>query len=224
MDQPDLEVRLHREALVGLRRINWLSSSVRHIWQALEGLAKTNHSGGPLRVLDVATGGGDVLIRLANRAQRSKLKAQFFGCDISPTAVIAAQEAARAADARSVEFFQHDALQAEFPAKYDVVMCSLFLHHLAERDAELLLRRMAATAERAVLVDDLLRTRLGYWLAWTGCRLLTRSPVVHKDGPLSVRGAFAWNEAQALAERAELSGATFVRHWPERFFMQWSRR
>jgi SAM-dependent methyltransferase len=224
MDEPGLDAALHLEALAGLRRINWLTSSVQHIWRSLEEISQRHHSGGPLRVLDVATGGGDVLIRLAQRAGRSKHKMQFFGCDISSTAVAAAQDAARMQRVCSVDFFQHDALAAEFPAKYDVVMCSLFLHHLPEAEAEALLRRMANAAERAVLVDDLLRTRLGYLLAWFGCRLITRSPVVHQDGPLSVRGAFTWEEAQALVGRAELREARFVRHWPQRFFMQWSRR
>jgi SAM-dependent methyltransferase len=224
MDQPGLDAALHREALAGLRRINWFTSSVQHIWRSLAEIAQRDRSGGPLRVLDVATGGGDVLIRLAQHAGRNKFKMQFFGCDISPTAVAAAQDAARARQVCSVEFFQHDALTTELPARYDVVMCSLFLHHLPEADAEALLRRMANAADRAVLVDDLLRTRLGYLLAWIGCRLLTRSPVVRQDGPLSVRGAFSWNEALALAQRAELSGARFVRHWPQRFFMHWSRR
>lgn len=223
MDAPGLDVQMHRQALAGLRRINWLTNSVQHLWQALEAHSQANRSGGPLRVLDVAAGGGDVLIRLANRAARSKRKIQFFGCDISETAVFAAQEVARQSHAQAIEFFAHDAVGQDFPAKYDVVMCSLFLHHLAETDAVALLRRMAASAERAVLVDDLLRTQLGYVLAWTGCRLLTRSPVVHNDGPLSVRGAFTWDEARELAERAELKGARFLRHWPERFFMHWSR-
>jgi hypothetical protein len=137
--------------------------------------------------------------------------------------VAAAQQAASRAGAHSLEFFQHDVLGNALPTEYDVVMCSLFLHHLSASEAEMLLRRMAVAARQAVLVDDLLRTQVGYFLAWAGCRLLTRSPVVHMDGPLSVRAAFSWEEAQALAVRAGLSSAVFSRHWPQRYFMHWSR-
>jgi hypothetical protein len=92
---------------------------------------------------------------------------------------------------------------------------------LHETDAERLLRNMAAAARRAVLVDDLLRSRTGYLLAWLGSRLFTTSPIVHTDGPLSVRAAFSVDEARALAERAGLTGAQFHRHWPQRFLLSW---
>jgi hypothetical protein len=64
---------------------------------------------------------------------------------------------------------------------------------------------------------------LGFMLVWAGCYLLTTSPVVHTDGPLSVRAALSLDEARALAERAGLQGATFRRHWPERFLMTWRK-
>jgi 2-polyprenyl-3-methyl-5-hydroxy-6-metoxy-1,4-benzoquinol methylase len=222
MDRPGLDARLHRQALSGLQRINRLSGTAHRFWRELEPLAKQRDRA--LRVLDVASGGGDVLVRLALRARRARVEIEFIGCDISPTAVRAAEEAAHGSGVRSVRFLQHDALSEEFPAECDVIMCSLFLHHLSDEEAEQLLRRMAAAARQAVLVDDLLRTHAGYWLAWAGCRALTRSPVVHCDGPLSVRKAFSWAELQALASRAGLADAQFSRHWPQRFFMHWSRR
>jgi SAM-dependent methyltransferase len=222
MDQPEIGVELHRQALVGLQRINRLSGVVPLLWGRLKRLAAILDSR-PLRVLDVACGGGDVLVGLALRARRAGIPIEFFGCDISATAVGAAEESAHRADATSVRFFQQDLLTAQLPAEYDLVMCSLFLHHLSDRDAEECLRRMAAATRQAVLVDDLLRTSSGYWLAWLGCRLLTGSPVVHHDGPLSVRAAFSWSEVQSLAARAGLQDARFCRHWPQRFLMQWSR-
>jgi 2-polyprenyl-3-methyl-5-hydroxy-6-metoxy-1,4-benzoquinol methylase len=120
-----------------------------------------------------------------------------------------------------VEFFQLDVLEDAWPeSRYDVVMNSLFLHHLSEEGVLRLLVRMRE-AGGLVVVDDLLRTRAGYWLAWLGCRLLSRSPVVHFDGPVSVESAFSVAEVMALAERAGLSGAGLRRHWPERFLLTW---
>ncbi|MCA9021331.1 MAG: hypothetical protein KDA74_14375, partial [Planctomycetaceae bacterium] len=60
-------------------------------------------------------------------------------------------------------------------------------------------------------------------LAWTACRLLTRSPVVHTDGPLSVAGAFTVNEIKELAGQAGLDGFQITRHWPQRWLLKWSR-
>jgi hypothetical protein len=54
--------------------------------------------------------------------------------------------------------------------------------------------------------------------------LLSRSPIVHFDGPVSVQGAFGLQEVQTLAARAGLLGATLRRSWPERYLLSWRRR
>ena len=43
--------------------------------------------GSPIRVLDVASGGGDVPIALAKRASRAGIHVEIEGCDVSPEAV-----------------------------------------------------------------------------------------------------------------------------------------
>jgi SAM-dependent methyltransferase len=221
IDQPDLDATRHQHALRGLERINWWSRSARVLWPPIRALAG-HHNNLPLRVLDIATGAGDVPIRLWHRAQRSGVKLQLAGCDRSPRAIEYAQARAESGKA-GVAFFRADALAGTLPADFDVVTCSLFLHHLDEGLAVDLLRRLAAIARRAVLVNDLVRSRTGYALAWIGTRVLTTSPVVHADGPRSVESAFTLAEALDLAERAGLRGAAVARRWPCRYLLQWHR-
>jgi 2-polyprenyl-3-methyl-5-hydroxy-6-metoxy-1,4-benzoquinol methylase len=106
---------------------------------------------------------------------------------------------------------------------YDVITCSLFLHHLGDSDAEAMLRAMAAAAGRMVVASDLRRSRIGYAMAWVACRVLTRSPIVRVDGPLSVAAAFTMGEARELAARAGLAGATVSSRWPQRYLLVWKR-
>ena len=82
---------------------------------------------------------------------------------------------------------------------------------------------MRGAAEVAVGVSDLDRTRAGLLLAWLGSRVLSRSPVVHFDALVSVRGAYRADEALALAARAGLAGATIGGAWPERWRLWWRR-
>jgi len=221
MDQPEIEAATHAHALSGLARVNWFSRSAAIFWPALRRLAREQQPR-PLRVLDIACGGGDVTVSLAKRARRAGVAIQMAGCDMSGTALeIARRRAAEAGDA--VEFFRHDVLQQPLPARFDVVMCSLFLHHLDEADAVAVLRSMVASAGRAVLINDLIRSRSGYLLACFGARLLTRSHVVHVDGPLSVAGAFTPCEVLQLCEQAGLTGSTLTRHWPQRFLLTWRK-
>lgn len=216
MDQPGLDRAAHDGALAALARINALSGSARILWRELR-----QQGSAPLRVLDVATGGGDVPIRLWHKARRAGLKLTIAGCDRSPIAIEHAQRRAKEQQA-AVEFFPLDALADPLPAGYDVLTSSLFLHHLEAADAVELLRRMAQAA-RVVLINDLTRSRLGYALAWLGTRLISRSQVTHIDGPLSVEGAFTPAEALAIAHQAGLAGAKVARRWPSRYLLKWER-
>jgi hypothetical protein len=56
-----------------------------------------------------------------------------------------------------------------------------------------------------------------------GTRVLSRSDVVHTDGPLSVRAAFTRDEVLALASAAGWNGCTIQPTWPCRFLLQWRR-
>jgi 2-polyprenyl-3-methyl-5-hydroxy-6-metoxy-1,4-benzoquinol methylase len=220
MDDPLIDPSAHRQALAGLTRINRLSGSATILWPELLKLAKQSKS--PLRVLDVATGAGDIPIALARRAKQSGYVVQFAGCDISTTALTHASRSAERAGV-TVEFFPHDSLRQPLPQGFDVVMCSLFLHHLNESDAVKLLAAMSASAQRLVLINDLQRGIINYVLVWIATRLLSRSPIVHEDGPLSVRAAFTVPEVQALAEKAGLWEAQIERRFPCRWLLRWSR-
>jgi SAM-dependent methyltransferase len=222
MDQPGLEERLHRAALVGLGRINRFSGTGRVAWDAVQRLVATNVSR-TWRVLDLASGGGDVAIDVARRAARAGARVLVDGCDLSPFAVRFATARATERQVENVQFFRQDVLNAPLPDGYDVVMCSLFLHHLPEDVASALLAKMAGAAQRLVLVNDLCRSALGYSLAWLGCRFLTRSPIVHVDGPRSVQAAFSMNEIREVARQGGLAGAIVEPRWPCRFLLQWSR-
>jgi 2-polyprenyl-3-methyl-5-hydroxy-6-metoxy-1,4-benzoquinol methylase len=223
MDDPGLDPVEHRRALAGLARINRFGGSAGVLWPAIRKLARETPER-PLRILDVATGSGDVPVALAGKARLAGVDLVVHGCDISPVAVAAAESDLGAIKCgRWVEFFVHDALRDPLPIGYDVVTCSLFLHHLSNDDAVSLLGRMKAAAGRLVLVNDLDRSRFNYLLVWVSCRALTRSPVVRFDGPASVRSAFTRPEALALAEQAGLTGATIGRRFPCRFLLSWRR-
>lgn len=221
MDQPGLDIDRHRHALRGLERINAWSGSARLFWPALRALAH-RQAPRPVRVLDVGSGGGDVLRAIRRRAVRAGLSMALEGCDRSAAAVAFAQERAGAAGA-DVRFFVADLLQQDLPGDYDAVVCSLFLHHFNEEQAVIVLRRMAAASRGLILINDLRRCFAGWLLAHTAGRLLTTSPVVHVDGPRSVAAAWTRAEILSLAQRAGLASASYRAYWPCRFLLSWTR-
>ena len=220
MDQPGLDPADHARALRGLRRINAISRSASGLLRSLQTLRGSDGSR-PISVLELACGGGDIAIDLDRMARRSGLALAISACDLNPEAIRLARANALRRGGQ-VQFSVADALAEPGQERVDVVYCTLFAHHLSDDAVETLLRGMAARARRLVIVDDLIRSRLGYALAWSGTRLLSRSWVVHTDGPLSVRAAFTPQELLRLADRAGLSGAELERFWPERQRLIWS--
>jgi 2-polyprenyl-3-methyl-5-hydroxy-6-metoxy-1,4-benzoquinol methylase len=217
MDAPDLDPGRHVSALRALETVNLLSGTAGRIWREVVALARD--APGPLRVLDLACGGGDVAVALQRRAHRAGLPVEVHGCDRSEVALEHARDAARARDV-TVRFFRHDVLGDALPEGYDLVCCSLFLHHLSRDEALGFLRSLSATGS-AVLVQDLRRTRAGYALAYLTLHTLARSDVARVDGLRSVAGAFTMDEVAELARSAGIVRPRLHRCWPQRFVLSW---
>lgn len=200
MDDPALDPAEHLRALRGLGKLNSTTGVASALFRRLQRYSQ-EHPERPLRVLDVATGGGDLPIQWARMAARRQIAMQLTGVDVSPRAIDFARDRARAAGVE-VGFLCRDCLHQPLPEGFDVLTCSLFCHHLPEDQIVRLLRAMTDAARRAVVVCDLERSRLNLAAVWCASRILSRSPVVHNDATLSVRAALTRSEFRQLAERA----------------------
>ena len=97
---------------------------------------------------------------------------------------------------------------------FDYVTSALFFHHLTDEQIVDVLRCSDRLARRGMVVNDLVRSRQAWILTW----LLTWPfhPILHHDGPLSVRRALTPDELQTLARRAGIAWLTVERHFGER--------
>ncbi|HZJ12816.1 MAG TPA: methyltransferase domain-containing protein [Methyloceanibacter sp.] len=222
MDAPDLPPARFIETLRGLQRVNTVTRSSRLMWPDLRAAAQ-RHPDRPVRVLDVACGGGDVLIALWRHADRARISVELEGCDLSPEAVRHASEAASKAGAH-IKFFVHSVAVDALPDGYDMIMSTLFLHHLDESAAISFLRQAALKTRDRVVIQDLVRSRLSYWFARLGTRVLLLNDICRLDGRTSVEGAFTRAEAKELARMAGLGGAEVVPRLPFRYLIRWVRR
>lgn len=227
MDDPQLDPKEHERALAGLRRINRFSGTVAQLQREIMRIA-THRPQANWKLLDVGCANGEVAFQLAGQL-REKLNFCLTGWDMSPTAIQSAESRRKAESSGSDSANLHFEIRNLFgeldrngdEPPFDIVYCTLLLHHFSDADAVRILAAMRQLARHAVIVDDLQRTRLGWLLAVAGCNLLSRSPIVHFDGPQSVRAAFSTSEALELAKAAGLHGAQLRRHWPERYLLCW---
>jgi SAM-dependent methyltransferase len=138
MDDPALAAADHLHALDALGTINAISRTAARLAAAVRRVAEARGSG-PLHVIDVACGGGDVTLALARRLGSA---AQVTGIDVSDRAVARARHVAAASGLASAAFEQRDVV-AEGCPPCDVVVTSLFLHHLDDPVAMRCSRRSA---------------------------------------------------------------------------------
>ena len=207
MDLPGQEPALLAECLDDLRRVNRWLGGVRLSIRALEGLTKDLAPGAGLTVVDLATGSADIPRAVAAWAGRRGLRAHLLATDFSPEIL---GLAARGAPP-GVEFVVADARRLPFDqGSFDVATCSLVLHHLEPDDAVLMLKEMRRVARRGVVVNDLVRSWVGYVGAQLVARTMSRSPLFRHDAPLSVRRAYTRGEMATLAARAGLGPVRFL--------------
>lgn len=156
--------------------------------------------GARLRVLDLATGSGDIPRLVIDHARRVGATVTVDAIDQQSSTL----EIARglSADYPEIDFKQGDVLFVEGDGQYDIVFCSLALHHFEETAAVRLLERCRHLSRRFVLVSDL---RRGFF-ATVGVHLLTaliyRESMTRNDARLSAERSFSFREFRSLAERA----------------------
>jgi SAM-dependent methyltransferase len=218
MDDPGLSFDEHADALRALARIHALTGLTRRIWRSVAGILREEPCD-QLTIMDVGCGDGLLLRELWKRAKRQECNLRLIGCDISPQALQLCRSANEAANI-PCELYCMDVIQEPLPCEADIIVNSLFLHHFGQAEVVQLLGRFADRARKKVIIEDLIRSQLGYVLCWLGVHCLTRCRVVHFDGPQSVRAAFSISEMGRLLGQAGLPEARITKHWPERFLIE----
>lgn len=108
-----------------------------------------------------------------------------------------------------------DALALPFrPSSFDLVSCSLFVHHLAPEQVVLFVKEALRICRVAVLIHDLIRDPLHLAFAYAGLPLY-RSRVTRHDAIASVRQAYTVDEMGAFLQQ---TGAARVEIFHKYFY------
>jgi ubiquinone/menaquinone biosynthesis C-methylase UbiE len=201
MDQPGHPPGVLAGNLDDLRRANRWLGGTRLSSRALDHLLSDRPLTTPCRLLDVGTGGADIPAAIAESRSLNAQPVEVWAIDVSEDMLAQAQRrtAGRvvlaAADGRRLPFAD---------GSFDVAMCSLILHHLGPADAESALLEMRRVSSIGVVVNDLVRSSMGFVGAWLFGNLCSRNPLTRHDAPLSVRRAYTRDEIRNLMQRVGL--------------------
>jgi ubiquinone/menaquinone biosynthesis C-methylase UbiE len=203
------------DALAGnlrdIRAVNHLAGGVATVLRHLPRLVERVPRGQPVELLDLATGSGDIPRAVADWAARHGRPVRLTVTDSSPQILDAARLILAGVD--GVRFAVCDAREAPLPdGAFDIVLCSLSLHHFAPGDAVRVLREMDRLSRTGFIVNDIRRCVAGYLAAWAISRVATRNRLTRHDMPLSVRRAYTPRELRALLREADIRDATVTTH------------
>jgi SAM-dependent methyltransferase len=181
------------ECLRDLNRCNRLTLAYRPTLAFLEAVRR-RWAGGTLHIVDVGCGGGDMLRRVERWARRHRLDVRLVGIDLNPYAARAARKWTAADSA--IEWVTGDAYCYAGPV--DVVLSSLFAHHLEDEELVRFVGWMEATARVGWFVNDLVRERVPHDLFGVLAGAMRWHRFVRHDGPVSFRRALREKDWERL--------------------------
>ncbi len=221
LDAPVADPRLLAHNLRDIRRINrllgWTGLAVKLVSEMVAQRQLPAFS-----LLDVATGSADMPVALASWARRQRLHIEIVATDISDQVLAAAQ--ANCTQFPEIRLEQQNALALPYASQsFDLVLCSMALHHFSPDAAPRLLQELARVARHAIIVSDVQRSLLAYLGAWLLTHTLMPNQLTRHDAPASVRRAYTPHEVRALADAAGLASAAVRTAFPFRQILIWQR-
>lgn len=217
-DTPELLDALHdvppatlAHNLRDIRRVNRYFGGISVVLAHLPALLTEQSQGSTVSVLDVATGSGDIPRALVRWGRRHGYDIRVVATDVADDVLTVARRETADEARIVVEACDVRALPYRDDA-FDVVTCSLALHHLARADAIRALTEMRRVARHGVIVNDLVRSWSGYVGAWLLGALTTTNHLTRHDAPLSVLRAWTADELRVMATDAGMRGVTVTPH------------
>jgi SAM-dependent methyltransferase len=210
-----------RDCLRGIERVSRLTLGYRPTIEFLGRVVDAVPArDGPLRIVDVGCGYGEMLRRIEHWAGRRGLAVALTGVDLNPQAVRAAREATPAGS--RIEWCVGDACSCAAAGEADVVISSLLTHHLKEPEIVRFLIWMERTARVGWFISDLHRMPTPHRIFGAVMRFGWWHPFTRPDGLASIRRSFLAEDWQRMCAAAGLDPSTLSirEHRPARLCVE----
>ena len=197
MDRPQpVSPELERD-LENLRDLNRWFGSYALISMFLSRWIKPGSS---MRIVDLATGSADIPRFVAEYGRKVGAQLRIEALDQQTSTLDIARKLSRSYP--EISFVEGNILEWNAAESYDLVLCTLALHHFSDDDAVRVLQRCRALSRKFVLVSDLRRGSLATAGVWFLTATMFSEPMTKYDGRLSAARAFSFTELNLLAQRA----------------------
>ncbi|WP_447556360.1 methyltransferase domain-containing protein [Vreelandella sp. EE22] len=207
MDEEDISFDEFHDCLVELERINHLTLAYRPTLKWLRPLIEKHAD---LCLLDVASGGGDMLRKIARQWPHRDGEGnglRLVGVDLNPWSK---RSADTWSNSPAIRYETADIFEFEPDRPIDIVISSLFTHHLTNKQVVEFLRWMDRRASKGWFINDLHRHPVPYYFIKNATALFSGNRLVRNDAALSVARGFTVSDWRRLIDEAGLKGHVHI--------------
>ena len=217
MDDFSIEGEVLHDTLDKLAGINkWLGGN-KVTLQGVKQLLRNHPKEKSVTIVDLGCGGGDILRDIAAFGRKNGFTPELIGIDANPNVLDYASQ--RCEDYPEISFLHHDIFSEEFNTlEYDIVITTLFLHHFSASEIEHTLALILNKVSLGIVINDLHRSTMAYYLFRLLCTVITNNQMVIQDGLTSVRRGFKRDD---LVEISQTLGVRPQIYWRWAFRYLW---
>lgn len=168
-------------------------------------------------IADIGCGGGDNLIAIAKWAVKNNINVQLTGIDMKKEAIEYAVK--NCAKYPNIHFIVSDYKLALFKEPMDVIVSSLFCHHLNEQELVECMLWMNHNARVGFLINDLHRNKIAYYSIKWLTALFSKSYLVKNDAAVSVSRGFKKRELNELLHKSGVKNYYISWKWAFRYLI-----
>jgi len=218
MDDFSLKGEELKEALNKIASINQLLGGNQLTLKGFKKLLQKNTNTGPITVVDVGCGNGDMLRKLAEFGLQHDLNLELIGIDANSYTVDYAIELSEKYS--NINFKCEDVFSEPFnELKYDIVLCTLTLHHFKNDEIVKLLTVFKNNSKIGFVINDLQRSGIAYRLFQSLCFVFGLNSMSKEDGLTSILRGFKKEELIAFSEKLQFKKYSIEWKWAFRY--QW---
>lgn len=217
MDDLEMEGDLLSRSLAKLDWINkWLGGNNVTL-KGLDQLIVNHPKDKLLKIVDIGSGSGDMLRLVTDRLRSQGRKVEILGMDANEFTVNYARK--ESADYPEIKYQTEYVSAATFDdLEYDILLGTLFLHHLKDDDIINVMKIGTQKAKLGVIINDLNRSQVAY-LLFNLLTLFIPNPMIRQDGLTSILRGFKKEDLEKYSKKLDVAKYTIKWKWAYRY--QW---
>lgn len=218
MDDFNMEGEILRDALDKIASINRLLGGNKVTTAGLKFLLRGIDPVRPIRILDVGCGNGDMLRSLADYGIKHGYNFQLSGIDANAFTVRHA--ASLSVSYPNIQYICGDIFhEIKQTDPYDVLLCTLTLHHFKDTEIINLLTDFKAKSNLGIIINDLHRSAIAYYLFMALCFVFKLNQMSRDDGLISILRGFKSEDLRHYSCKLNLT--QYHIRWKWAFRYQW---